>query len=90
MFIELHLYDKFDKTALDILKLLDDADITFSVCTYSSKEPIENISKKLGSSIKRLPAVFVDGEKIGRYYDLVEFLVSKGYIDYQGKRCQVK
>lgn len=89
MIIELHLYDKFDKTALKILKLLDDLEVPFSVITYSSSKSIEEISKELGEPIKSLPVVFAEGKKLGRYYDLVEFLVSQGYINYQGEKCQI-
>ena len=90
MIIELYLYDKFDKTALDILKLLDKLNLQFSVETFSSELSLEQISKQTGETVRRLPQVFVDGKKIGRYYDLVELLVKKGFINYEGKPCQTK
>ncbi len=90
MIIELYLYDKFDKTALDILKLLDKLNLQFSVETFSSELSLEQMSKQTGETVRRLPQVFVDGKKIGRYYDLVELLVNSGYINYQGEPCQKK
>ena len=90
MIIELYLYDKFDKTALDILKLLDKLNLQFSVETFSSELSLEQISKQTGETVRRLPQVFVDGKKIGRYYDLVELLVKRGFINYQGEPCQTK
>lgn len=90
MIIELYLYDKFDKTALDILKLLDKLNLTFSVETFSSELSLEQISKETGETVRRLPLVFIDGKSVGRYYDLVELLVKKGFINYQGESCQTK
>ncbi len=90
MIIELYLYDKFDKTALDILKLLDKLELQFSVQSFSKDKSLEEISKITGETVRRLPLVFVDGKKIGRYYDLVEMLVKKGFINYQGEPCQIK
>ena len=90
MIIELYLYDKFDKTALDILKLLDKLELQFSVQSFSKNKSLEEISNLTGETVRRLPLVFIDGKKIGRYYDLVEMLVKKGFINYQGKPCQIK
>ena len=90
MIIELYLYDKFDKTALDILKLLDKLELQFSVQSFSKDKSLEEISNLTGETVRRLPLVFIDGKKIGRYYDLVEMLVKKGFINYQGERCQTK
>ena len=90
MIIELYLYDKFDKTALDILELLDKLNLPFSVETFSSKLSLEHISKQTGETVRRLPLVFIDGKSVGRYYDLVELLVKKGFINYQGEPCQTK
>jgi len=88
MIIELYLYDKFDKTALEILQLLDKVNLPFSVITFDSKRTLDQISKEMGETVRRLPLVFVDGKKIGRYYDLVELLVNSGYIDYRGNHVR--
>jgi|TARA_E500000305_G_C3932080_1_gene193267 glutaredoxin len=90
MIIELYLYDKFDKTALDILKLLDKLELQFSVQSFSKDKSLEEISNLTGETVRRLPLVFVDGKNVGRYYDLVELLVKKGFINYEGKPCQTK
>ena len=90
MIIELYLYDKFDKTALDILKLLDKLELQFSVQSFSKDKFLDVISIETGETVRRLPLVFIDGKKVGRYYDLVELLVRKGFINYQGEPCQIK
>ena len=85
MNIELYLYAKFDKSALDILKLLDDNKIRFSVQTFTEDDSLDFISDRVGEKVRRLPLVMIDGERVGRYYDLMEFLVNKGVINYKGK-----
>ena len=85
MNIELYLYAEFDKSALDILKLLDDNKIRFSMQTFNEDDSLDFISDRVGEKVRRLPLVMIDGERVGRYYDLMEFLVNKGVINYKGK-----
>jgi len=90
MNVELFVYDKFDKSALDILNLLDTNEIKFSVQVFRENDTIDYVSGQVGETIRRLPVVLVDGKKIGRYYDLVEYLVNEGIINYEGKSsCQM-
>jgi len=90
MIIQLYLYDTFDSTTYKILKLLDDNDIQFSVISFSKDDSIEYICNQIGEKIRRLPIVIVDGQVIGSYYDLFEFLINKKIIDYEGSLCQSK
>jgi glutaredoxin len=90
MIIQLYLYDSFDNTTYKILKLLDDNDIKFSVVSFSKDDSIEYISNQIGAKIRRLPSVIVDGEVVGSYYDLFEYLINKKVINYEGKLCQSK
>tara|TARA_B110001454_G_scaffold43183_1_gene42261 strand:+ start:86 stop:346 length:261 start_codon:yes stop_codon:yes gene_type:complete len=85
MNVELFIYDKFDKSALDIITLLENNSIKFSVQVFNDKDSLDHISDQVGETIRRLPVVSVDGKRVGRYYDLVEFLVNEGIINYQGK-----
>ena len=85
MNIELYLYAKFDKSALNILKLLDDNKIKFSVQIFNEEDSLDFISEQVGEKVRRLPLVMINGKRVGRYYDLMEFLVNKGVINYKGK-----
>ena len=91
MNIQLFLWADFNESAFKILKLLDGNKIPFSVQTFGSDELVEDISVQIGEKVRRLPVVVIDGEKIGGYYDLVEFLINKNIINYDGKLlCQQK
>ena len=85
MNVELFVYDKFDKSALDILTLLENNSIKFSVQVFNDEDSLDYISNQVGETVRRLPVVSVDGKRVGRYYDLIEFLVNEGIINYQGK-----
>ena len=85
MIIQLYLYDSYDNNALKILKLLDENNIKFSVMTFSHEESIEYISNIIGEKIRRLPQVVIDGNRIGGYYDIMEFLINKELINYKGE-----
>ena len=91
MNIQLYLWADFNESAFKILKLLDGNKIPFSVQTFGSDELLDDISEQIGEKVRRLPVVVIDGEKIGGYYDLVEFLINKNIINYDGKLlCQQK
>jgi len=91
MNIQLYLWVEFNESAFKILKLLDGNKIPFSVQTFGNDESLDDISVQVGGKVRRLPLVVVDGEKIGGYYDLVEFLINKKVINYDGKSlCQQK
>ena len=90
MNIQLYLWAEFTESAFKILKLLDGNKIPFSVQTFKD-ESLDDISAVVGEKIRRLPVVIVDGENIGGYYDLLEFLINKNVINYDGKLlCQKK
>ena len=67
MNVELFVYDKFDKSALDILNLLDTNEIKFSVQVFKEEDSIDYISNQVGETVRRLPVVLVEGKKVGRY-----------------------
>jgi len=91
MNIQLYLWADFNESAFKILKLLDGNKIPFSVQTFGSDELLDDISVQIGEKVRRLPVVVIDGEKIGGYYDLLEFLINKEVINYDGKLlCQQK
>ncbi len=85
MKVEVYLYNHFEKISYDILKLLENNNITFSVKAYDSDMPLEKVSKDIGEKVKRLPQVIIDGAPVGRYYDLVEYLMSKNIINNIGE-----
>ena len=91
MNIQLYLWADFNESAFKLLKLLDGNKIPFSVHTFGSDESLDDISVVVGEKVRRLPVVIVDGENIGGYYDLLEFLINKEVINYDGKLlCQKK
>ena len=91
MNIQLYLWADFNESAFKILMVVDGNKIPFSVQTFRSDELLDDISEQIGEKVRRLPLVVVDGEKIGGYYDLVEFLINKNVINYDGKSlCQQK
>ena len=91
MNIHLYLWANFNDSAFKILKLLDGNKIPFSVQTFGSDELLDDISVQIGEKVRRLPVVVIDGEMIGGYYDLLEFLINKEVINYDGKLlCQQK
>ena len=91
MNIQLYLWVDFNESAFKLLKLLDGNKIPFSVQTFGSDESLDEISQEVGARVRHLPLVVIDGEKSGGYYALLEFLINKKDINYDGKLlCQKK
>ena len=44
------------------------------------------IANVVGEKVKKLPHVVIDGERVGGYYDLVEYLINKDIINYAGEQ----
>ena len=70
-----------------IFDLLKNCELEFAVDVFGyfkddSKEYIANV---VGEKVKKLPHVVVDGERVGGYYDLVEYLMNKDIINYAGE-----
>ena len=70
-----------------IFDLLKKCELEFAVDVFGyfksdSKEYIANV---VGEKVKKLPHVVIDGERVGGYYDLVEYLMNKNIINYAGE-----
>ena len=71
----------------NILDLLDDCGFQYEVQTLEKKtgNPFTSgveIYNVVGEKVKKLPHVLIDGERVGGYYDLVEYLMKKDIINY--------
>ena len=87
MIIRVYLYDDFDAFGVKILELLKKCNLEYTFGTYS-RENLEYISEEIGEKVRKLPQVVVDGERIGGYFDLVEFLINNNLINYKGELCE--
>ena len=85
MNISVYIFKEYDSHALNVMQLLKQSDLTFELSTYEQGD-LELAISDIGEKVRRLPQVVIDGSRIGGYYDLVEFLVSKKIINYKGDR----
>ena len=84
MDIVVYLHDsKYMEATLKTLKMLKRCEISFTFKTFRTDD-MDEISEILGEKIRRYPQVVIDGERIGGYYDLVEYLLNKDIINYLG------
>ena len=85
MNIVVYLHEsEYKQSTLKVLELLERCNLSCIHKTFKSDDMIE-ISEMLGEKIRRYPQVVIDGERIGGYYDLVEFLLNKEIINYAGE-----
>ena len=70
-----------------IFKLLKDCKLEFDIEVFGHFKSDEDayISNVVGEKVKKLPHVVIDGERVGGYYDLVEYLMQKNIINYAGE-----
>ena len=75
------VYIKDIDSSNKMLTLLRDCDLVFEV--HAIEEAY--IANVVGEKVKKLPHVVIDGERVGGYYDLVEYLMNKDIINYSGE-----
>ena len=88
MEIKVYIHDnKNIESSSKILKLLKDCKLDFAteVFGHVQSDEDEYIANTVGEKVKKLPHVVIDGERVGGYYDLVEYLMKKNIINYAGE-----
>ena len=81
------VYIKDIDSSNKMLTLLRDCGVQFEV--HAIEEAY--IANVVGEKVKKLPYVVIDGERVGGYYDLVEYLMNKDIINYSGEpKCKMK
>ena len=85
MDIVVYLHDnEYMDSTLKVLDILKRCDLPFTFKTFRS-ESMEEISDVIGEKVRKLPQVVIDGDRVGGYYDLLEFLVNKKMTNYAGE-----
>ena len=75
------VYIKDIDSSNKMLTLLRDCNLMFE--THAVEEAY--IANVVGEKVKKLPYAVIDGERVGGYYDLVEYLMNKDIINYSGE-----
>ena len=76
--MDIVVYIKNIEDSNKMLNLLRDCGLQFE--THAVEEA--SIANVVGEKVKKLPYVVIDGERVGGYYDLVEYLMNKDIINY--------
>ena len=86
MDIILYMWEDYesDEFSAKIITLLQLVPLEFKVHSFEKDTDMEVVSKTIGEKVRKLPQIVVDGDKIGGYYDLVEYLINKEVITYTG------
>lgn len=85
MEIIVYLHDsEHMESTLKVLDILKRCDLPFTFKTFKS-ESLDEVSDVIGEKVRRLPQVVIDGDRVGGYYDLLEFLVNKKITNYAGE-----
>ena len=79
--MDIIIYIKDIDSSNKMLTLLRDCGVQFEV--HAIEEAY--IANVVGEKVKKLPYVVIDGERVGGYYDLVEYLMKKNIINYAGE-----
>jgi predicted thioredoxin/glutaredoxin len=82
--MDIVVYIKNIDSSNKMLNLLRDCGLQFEV--HAIEEAY--ITNVVGEKVKKLPHVVIDGERVGGYYDLFEYLINKKVINYRGDLCQ--
>ena len=87
MYITLFMWEDYDKDEFSakIITLLKLVSLEFKIHSFEKDTEMDVVSKTIGEKVRKLPQIAVDGDRIGGYFDLVEYLINKEVINYAGK-----
>ena len=87
MDITLYMWEDYDKDEFSakIITLLKLVSLEFKIHSFEKDTEMDVVSKTIGEKVRKLPQIVVDGDRIGGYFDLVEYLINKEVINYAGK-----
>ena len=87
MDITLYMWEDYDKDEFStkIITLLKLVSLEFKIHSFEKDTEMDVVSKTIGEKVRKLPQIAVDGDRIGGYFDLVEYLINKEVINYAGK-----
>ena len=74
--------DEFSAKIITLLKLIP---LEFKIHPFERDTEMDVVSKTIGEKVRKLPQIVLDGDRIGGYFDLVEYLINKEVINYAGK-----
>ena len=77
-------YEK-DEFSAKIISLLNSIPLEFKIHPFERDTEMDVVSKTIGEKVRKLPQIVLDGDRIGGYFDLVEYLINKEVINYAGK-----
>ena len=77
-------YEK-DEFSAKIITLLKFITLEFKIHPFERDTEMNVVSKTIGEKVRKLPQIVLDGDRIGGYFDLVEYLINKDVITYTGK-----
>ena len=74
--------DEFSAKIITLLKLIP---LEFKIHPFERDSEMDVVSNTIGEKVRKLPQIVLDGDRIGGYFDLVEYLINKEVINYAGK-----
>ena len=87
MDITLYMWEDYEKDefSVKIITLLKLIPLEFKIHPFERDTEMDVVSKTIGEKVRKLPQIVLDGDRIGGYFDLVEYLINKEVINYAGK-----
>ena len=87
MDIILYMWEDYesDEFSGKIITLLKSVPLEFKIHSFDKDTEMDVVSKTIGEKVRKLPQIVCDGERIGGYYDLAEYLINKEVITYTGE-----
>ena len=74
--------DEFSAKIITLLKLIP---LEFKIHPFERDTEMDVVSNTIGEKVRKLPQIVLNGDRIGGYFDLVEYLINKEVINYAGK-----
>ena len=65
--------------------LLNNLGLSYNEKKFEDFSNVESLFEDIGKTVKSMPQIKINGELIGGYNQLVEYLADKGLVNFEGK-----
>jgi|TARA_B100001059_G_C17422378_1_gene373854 glutaredoxin len=66
--------------------MLDNLGLKYTEKKFEDFKSVESFKKDIGKDVRTIPQIKINGELIGGYHQLVEYLDDQGLVNFKGEK----
>lgn len=66
--------------------MLDNLGLKYTEKKFENFDSVESFKKDIGKDVRTIPQIKINGELIGGYHQLIEYLDDQGLVNFKGEK----